>query len=194
MSEAALLDKLVAREAEKERAGILNRSKGDADKIQSLAEEDARRARTRNQPLYQARGELARARLVHQAQFDAQVAATTEKQKIVEQFLAQVSDKLKEVSKQPAYRPLLQGLLQEALSMTDQPGRIHARPEDVALVKDLLVQLEKKQMEVIGDGRGWGGIRLTSLDGTVALDNTLESRFLKAQEVFKEDIAKDLFG
>lgn len=194
MNEEKALDQLVSREAEKERREILNRAKGEADKIVAQAEEEARRVRARQQPLYQAHGELARARLIHQAQFEAQVKMTTEKQKIVEQFLAQVSGKLKEVSKQPGYRQLLQGLLEEALAMTDRPGRIEARPEDVGLMKDLLIEQGKKQWEVVGEGRGWGGLRLRSLDAAVALDNTLESRFLKAQEVYKEEIAKDLFG
>ena len=194
MSEEALLDQLVAREAEKERRAILTHSKAEADKIHSHAEEEARRARARHLPVFQTRGELARTRLIHQAQFDAQFANTTEKQKIVDVFLGQVAGKLKELFKQPAYRALLQGLLQEALSMIEPPVRLHARPEDLPLLKDLLVSLGQKQIELAGDLQGWGGIRLTSVDGSVTLDNTLESRFAKAQEVFKEEIAKDLFG
>lgn len=194
MGEEAVLDLLVSREAEKERREILNRSKSEADGIVRQAEEEARRARARNLPVYEGRGELARARLVHQAEFDAQVRFTTERQKIVDQFLEQVARKLQELSRQPGYRALLQGLLQEALAMAGGKVKVHCRPEDVGLVKDLLVQLGKKEFEVTGDEKGWGGVRLTSLDGTIALDNRLESRFAKAQEVYKEEIAKELFG
>lgn len=194
MAEETLLDQLVAREGEKERRAVLHRSKEEAEKIRAAAEEDARRTRARKTPLYEARAELARTRLVHQAQFDIQVKTTQAKQKIWDEMLAQVAKKLSEISKQSGYRALLAGLLEEALQLTDQPVRVHSRAEDAPSVKETLGRLKCTEAEVVGNLSGWGGIRLASLDGKMSLDNTLESRFAKAQEVYKEEIAKELFG
>ncbi len=114
--------------------------------------------------------------------------------KIVQAFLAKASAELAAQSEKPDYKELLKQLIQEALPMVDRPVKVLVRSQDLSLTQQALKELGRGDLGVVGALKGWGGIRLESLDGTISLDNTLESRFHKALEVFKEEIGKDLFA
>lgn len=189
-----LLEKIVAEEAGVERRLVLEIAQNKADAIIRKAEKEAADVIEENRPLFEQKGSLAHSRVVHQAEFDAQIKLAQEKEKIYNTFLEQVSNQLKEATQKEDYRFLLEKLLNETLSLIDRKARVHVRSEDVELVKSILIKMGRGAMEVIGGDLGIGGLRLESEDGAVSFDNMLKSRFDKALEVYKESIGKDLFG
>ncbi len=194
MSVEAIVKRIISEEADQERRHLLAQAREEARGISLKIKEEIDRSIVSSKPIFEQRGALARARIVHQAEFEAQTKNADEKQKIVQAFLAKASAELAAQSEKPDYKELLKQLIQEALPMVDRPVKVLVRSQDLSLTQQALKELGRGDLGVVGALKGWGGIRLESLDGTISLDNTLESRFHKALEVFKEEIGKDLFA
>ncbi len=194
MSVNEIVIKIIAEEADQERRLLLEQAQDQAKGIVSEAQEEVDSSVHSNTPIFDQRGAVARARLIRQAEFEAQTKNADEKQKIVQAFLEKTSTELKAVASKSEYKAFLKQLIQEALKLIDVPIKVHVRSVDVVLTEQVLVDLGRSDLGVVGDQKGWGGVRLESLDGTISLDNSLESRFYKALEVFKEEIGKDLFA
>lgn len=189
-----IVKKIVSEEADQERNQLLKQAHAQASGIAKKANAEIESAIAWNKPIFDQRGAVARARIIHQAEFEAQTKNADEKQRIYLAFLEKVSKSLSSIASSPECKDLLKQLIQEALGMVDCPVTVHVRQEDVAMAEQALKDLDRNDLKVVGDLKGWGGARLKSLDGAISLDNTLESRFKKALEVFKEEIGKDLFA
>lgn len=194
MSVEKLVEKIVSEEASKEREVLLKEAREKAEQILSNADQKAGRIIEENKPVFQRRAELAHARVVHEAEFEAQMNTADEKQKVYKAFLEKVSEILQNASSRFEYREMMGGFLKEALTMIDRKAEVHVRAEDAGMVEEVLTQMGRSAMKVIPDEKGWGGLRIQSEDRAITLDNRLESRFHKALEVYKESIGKDLFA
>ncbi len=122
-----------------------------------------------------------RARIIHQAQLEAMRIVGEAEQEIVEQALGRVRQRLATLRTAADYRELLQHLVHEALAALqgslreDEHAHLHADPRDRALLDDILDGIPLQVTESY-ELQSWGGVRATSADQRVVVDNTLEAR------------------
>ena len=64
---------------------------------------------------------------------------------------------------------------------------IHIDKRDLELCREILKE-RGLDREVVGDLNTAGGVRITTADGKITVDNTIESRFERAKEILRQEI------
>jgi vacuolar-type H+-ATPase subunit E/Vma4 len=94
----------------------------------------------------------------------------------------------------PDYPEIFRKLTLEALGILGKENfRIHVDKRDEQLIKKFLAEL-KLPGEIIEDLTCAGGLLATSLDETIKISNTFESRLERAKEQVKLEVYTALFG
>jgi V/A-type H+/Na+-transporting ATPase subunit E len=95
---------------------------------------------------------------------------------------------------QDGYPDVLEGLLREALDTLGEDGaRVHVDPRDEATVRALL-EHPPGGLPVLPDLETTGGVVVDSADERIRVDNTLESRLARAEEVYRRELYDLLYG
>ena len=88
----------------------------------------------------------------------------------------------------------MEHLVNEALETLGEPGsRVHVDPRDQALAGEILAR-SFPAAELIADLTTLGGAVVTSADDRIRIDNTFEARLVRATEVHRRELARQLFG
>lgn len=125
------------------------------------------------------------ARIIHLAKLEALQIVGHAEQKIVEEALEQAKARLARLREAREYPQLLRRLTDEALEALqgslreNEQVHLHADPRDRALFTDILHDMHQ-DIQVSYELESWGGIRATSDDQRVVVDNTLEARLIFA--------------
>ena len=157
-----------------------------AERKAAIAREEARRA-----ALWPAAAE--RARRLHQAKLEALQAVGAIRQQLSETMLLEARQHLAELRAGPGYPLILRRLIAEALAALGEAelhdGRVILKidprdePQVCLILNDLGVNLQ-----VVAALHGWGGVVVTSGDGRVVVDNTLESRLERATPFLRQNL------
>lgn len=149
-----------------------------AERKAAIAREEARRA-----ALWPAAAE--RARRLHQAKLEALRTVGAIRQQLGETLLLETRQQLAELRTNQDYSLILRRLIAEALEALGEAelhdGRVileidpRDEPQICSILNDLGVNLQ-----VVAALHGWGGVIVTSGDGRVVVNNTLESRLERA--------------
>jgi V/A-type H+-transporting ATPase subunit E len=110
-----------------------------------------------------------------------------------------VKEKLQSKSNDKFYKDLLRKMIEESISPLDSPEIIiESNKNDYDTVKKILqdlstnkkvkLTLSKKPIEIVG------GIRAVSADGTMTLDNTLDSKIERLKPLIRKEIVQLLRG
>lgn len=110
-----------------------------------------------------------------------------------------VKEKLQSKSNDKLYKDLLRKMIEESISPLDSPEIIiESNKNDYDTVKKILqdlstnkkvkLTLSKKPIEIVG------GIRAVSADGTMTLDNTLDSKIERLKPLIRKEIVQLLRG
>jgi V/A-type H+-transporting ATPase subunit E len=110
-----------------------------------------------------------------------------------------VKEKLQSKSNDKLYKDLLRKMIEESISPLDSPEIIiECNKNDYDTVKKILqdlstnkkvkLTLSKKPIEIVG------GIRAVSADGTMTLDNTLDSKIERLKPLIRKEIVQLLRG
>ena len=170
--------------ASEEVARIMVEGKAEAEAVQQEAREAASRAMTADQ-----------ARIIHHAQLEAMQIVGHAEQTIVEQALAGVETRLAELRTATDYPEFLHDLVQEALAALqgslreNEQGHLYADPRDRAMLDEMLRDM-RLDVQVSYELESWGGIRATSADHRVVVDNTLEARLSFATPLLQRILPK----
>lgn len=110
-----------------------------------------------------------------------------------------VKEKLQSKSNDKLYKDLLRKMIEESISPLDSPEIIiECNKNDYDTVKKILqdlstnkkvkLTLSKKPIDIVG------GIRAVSADGTMTLDNTLDSKIERLKPLIRKEIVQLLRG
>ncbi|MDD5748741.1 MAG: V-type ATP synthase subunit E [Actinomycetota bacterium] len=131
--------------------------------------------------------------LIYSAKLRAKNITIEAQNEIVEEAFRIVGERLSRVHSDASYSRVFESLLDEALEFTDSSEVVVAcRDDDRELASSLL---EKRS---ISSGfaeplNTLGGLRVSSGDGSIPVDNTLESRLERAKEKMRLEVANALF-
>lgn len=146
--------------------------------------------------------EAERARILQAASLEALRIVGAAQQALVDRVMVQLRDRLSRMRSTPDYPAALRRLLVQATetlggSLGDgEPVLVHVDPRDRELIAPMLEALALEHVLHV-DLTTWGGVRATSADDRVCVDNTLETRldevtgYLRryAPSLFQQDVA-----
>ena len=92
------------------------------------------------------------------------------------------------------YPDVLERLVREALeALGEDAGRVHVDPRDEALVRAMFASGPDRPL-VTPDLETAGGVTAESVDGRIRVDNTFDSRLVRAGEVYRRELYDRLIG
>ena len=185
-------------------ASIESSGKAEIDRLRSEAESRARqileaaerkaaivREEARRAALWPAAAE--RARRLHQAKLEALRTVGEIRQQLIETMLLETRRQLVELRADPDYALILRRLIAEALDALGEAelhdGRVvlEIDPRDELHIRSIVNELDL-DLQVVSSLQGWGGVVVTSGDGRIVVNNTLESRLERATPFLRQDL------
>jgi len=117
----------------------------------------------------------------------------------INEIFRKVKEKLQLKSNDKLYKDLLRKMIEEGISRLDSPEIvIECNKNDLDVVKKIVqdlsadkkvkLALSKKPIDIVG------GIRAVSADGTMTLDNSLDSKIERLKPLIRKDIVQLLRG
>ena len=158
-----------------------------ADRKAANAREEARRAALRP-------AAAERARRLHQAKLEALRTVGAVRQRLIETMLSETRRRLADLRADPDYPLILSRLTTEATAALGEAelrnGRVvlEIDPRDERHISHFLNELGFN-LEVVSSLHGWGGVVVTSGDGRIVVNNTLEARLERATPFLRQDLA-----
>ena len=149
------------------------------------------REETRRAALWPAAAE--RARRLHQAKLEALHTVGEIRTQLIETMLIETRRRLAELRADPDYPLILRRLLAEALDALGEVEQQHGcvvveiDPRDAQYLYPILNDLHLN-LQVVSTLQGWGGVVITSSDGRVVVNNTLECRLERAFPFLRQDL------
>ncbi|HNI41293.1 MAG TPA: V-type ATP synthase subunit E, partial [Methanoregulaceae archaeon] len=117
-----------------------------------------------------------------------------EKERIYLEAFEKAGEELKSYREDPRYRESFTRILRESLDgIQAKDIEVHIDPRDAELCFQALKAQESK-FQLVTDLHSIGGHIIRIPDGSITIDNTIESRILQAREVLKKEIYSILFG
>ncbi|MBI4399555.1 hypothetical protein HY570_02290 [Candidatus Micrarchaeota archaeon] len=124
---------------------------------------------------------------VSSARLKAKMIMAEAKESVIKELMDQLFEKMKEYRESSEYKTTLARLVDEGLGQISGKVVVYANKEDASLVKKLLgkkkAELSEEPIQCIG------GVVVTSEDGKVRINNTLEAKF----EERKEEVRKSIY-
>ena len=116
----------------------------------------------------------------------------------IDEIFKKAREKLAQSNSQKNYEKLLAGMIEDTAAKLGSEIIIQCNKTDLKLVKKLSSEIspEKKLKITVSDEviDIIGGIKATSLDGTMTLDNTLDSSIESLKPLIRKDIVQLLRG
>ena len=117
----------------------------------------------------------------------------------INEIFRKVKEKLQLKSNDKLYKDLLRKMIEESISRLDSPEIvIESNKNDLDVVKKIVqdlsadkkvkLALSKKPIDIVG------GIRAVSADGTMTLDNSLDSKIERLKPLIRKEIVQLLRG
>lgn len=158
-----------------------------AERKAAIAREEARRAALRP-------AAAERARRLHQAKLEALRTVGEVRQRLIETMLSETRRRLADLRADPDYPLILSRLTTEATAALGEAelrnGHVvlEIDPRDERHFSHLLNELGVNP-QIVYSLHGWGGVVVTSGDGRIVVDNTLEARLERATPFLRQDLA-----
>lgn len=190
---------------EKLRTEILDKSRSEAQHIVREAQNEAKRLVEEAQERQQlalatakkdAQDVVARERTekLSQARLQAKMAVADAREELLRMADDEVWDLLSDLVKGKAYPEYFEKLLMEGVKEVGMDAVLYVREKDAALAKKLVsqhgfdsVKVSSKALQCIG------GVLVTSSDGRIRADNTLEARFNELKDERRKVAFDELF-
>lgn len=185
MSLSAILE-MIYQEGESAVRAIETKAQDEATRIIAEANSEAEVIRTEAEQQALMATSSEQARVLQQASLEALRLIGKAQSEITDRVLDEAREHLAGLRDSPDYQEVLRNLIREALEAITGSLRegespcIHVDPRDRVLAERILSELSQT-LDISADLVTWGGVRLTSADGRVTVDNTLESRLAEAR-------------
>jgi len=189
------LARLLEGEARVEKDKVLAEARARAEELLAAARKDAEELAAATRRRLENERAQAKTRAASAASLKAAAMLLEAKDKAIQAVFDRAAAELKRMSGDPARRrALLRNLLTEAAQgLETQGGTLDVPPGDAGIAqeisKDMGLSVEiRENPEVIG------GVRLTTRDRRVMVENTLASRLSRARAALVSRIAETLWG
>lgn len=190
--EQKLLESLEA-EAEAEREQILAEARAKSEKIVDEARREADRLIEEAKRSGEKRGTIEVDRRVGLARQEVGLAVLEEKHRLLKETRGEMAGRIGELRKHANYPEALKQWTAEVIEGMGDGIDLLVHSDDVAVVESV-VSDAGLQGSIKGDSSILGGVKVVTGDGKVSADNTLQSRFERAQEQLDEVLGRALFG
>jgi vacuolar-type H+-ATPase subunit E/Vma4 len=186
---------LLEQEAKAEKDGALAEARRRAEEILAAARKDAEEIAAESRRRVNAARAQIQARGVSTASLRAAALVLEAKDKAIQAVFARATEELTRASQDPARRrAMLRNLIAEAAEgLGDQRGTLEVPPGDAEAARAACQQLglacEVKENSAVN-----GGIRLTTADRRVTVENTIASRLARTRSALISRVAETLWG
>lgn len=152
------------------------------------AEEEARRIKEKQ--LGEAKERLRREqeRLFSVAKLDRQRQLAAARETWLDRALAGAREQLRNFREGDTYASCLEGLTREALAEIGSEVKVEIDPLDEELMRRIMIALEIKG-EMVPTLNTCGGLRASTLNGRISIDNTVEARLEQAWRELRPRLA-----
>jgi vacuolar-type H+-ATPase subunit E/Vma4 len=185
-----LSDILEAMERKAEQQVAERESAADHESRSIIEAAEAEATRIRETRLVQAKERLRReqARLFGAAQLDRQRELTAARQRWLGQVLARARGELTRLRNRASYARGYEHLAREAIGEIASMGKLEIDPRDEQLMRQIMATLGVDG-EIISTLDTSGGLRVSSVDGCITVDNTVEARLENSWKDLRQRLA-----
>ena len=189
------LIQLLEREARVEKDKVLDDARKEAEELLARARKDAEDISASTGQRLENERTQARTRSVSAASLRAAALILEAKDKAIQRVFAQATAELKRASEDPSRRrAILRRLLEEAAQgIVTQGATLEVPPGDAQAAKDACravgLALEVRETPDLS-----GGVRLTTEDRRIAVENTIASRLARTRSTLVSRVAEILWG
>lgn len=186
---------LLEQEARVERDKALGEARARVEQIVAAARKDAEGLRAEHRGRMEAERAQARTQAASAASLRAAALLLEAKDEAIQSVFARAADELGRASKDPARRGALYRLLIEesAQGLPTKRAILEVAPGDAGIAKevckDLGLAVEVRETPDVS-----GGVRLTSEDRRITIENTVASRLSRARTALVSRVAEILWG
>jgi len=176
-------------------ASIISDAKNEAKRILQNAKLEAKRIREEHERISEQKLKSQITDILSNANIDSRKLILQTKEDIIEKCFEEAKRKLKDARKnKKKYEKTFQRLTSECLKEMESKKNVIVRVDkrDERLVKKLFKK-SKLNFVIKSDINTLGGLILISENGKTVVDNTLDSRLVRAKELMKPEIARLLF-
>jgi len=125
---------------------------------------------------------------------EVKTAITREKERLFSEAFALAMDGLTGIRSSPGYQDIFSRLVRDAAGEIPEPDPvIHIDPRDRDVCREIL-ETAGLNGSIAEDIETLGGARVTTRDGRITVDNTLESRLVRAKDIHALRIYHALTG
>ncbi|MCL7398449.1 MAG: hypothetical protein LZ163_03915 [Thaumarchaeota archaeon] len=190
--------KKVTEEAMKECLSLLNSAEKDAMELLDGEIRDTIAEATEIIESAKRQAELERSRILGMAEVEARNETLAVIEDYVNMTIERAMEKLRSVPALPDYKEAMRKLLLEGLNAIGSDAKVWTNAEGMHILKELVdeismstglkVYVSDEPIDCIA------GLKVSSLDGKVVFDNTVEGRLGRLRPLLRREIAKILTG
>jgi vacuolar-type H+-ATPase subunit E/Vma4 len=179
-------------EAELEKKKILKESERQIDQIRKDAEKSSNEIRQDYSRQAKEAMDLEEAKLMGNAKSKANSLLLETRRKEFEHAFNEAKKRIHQLSKDAEYPQLFQSLVQESLNGISGKVTAEVSPQDVHLAQEIFRKF-KRDVEIKSNPKISGGILIKSQDMHMVIENTFDSRLLKAFNTLTTEVAQKLW-
>jgi len=189
------LIQLLEQEARVERDKVLTEARTRAEEILAAARKDAEEILTSTRRRLEGERAQARTRAASSASLRAAALLLEAKDKAIQQVFERATAELTRASQDPTRRrAMLRHLLSEAVQgIATKGATLEVPPGDTEAAKEVCRALDLS-LEVRESPDVRGGVRVTTEDHRVAVENTVSSRLARTRSTLVSHVAEVLWG
>jgi len=189
------LARLLEGEARVEKDKVLAEARARAEELLAAARKDAEELAAATRRRLENERAQAKTRAASAASLKAAAMLLEAKDKAIQAVFDRAAAELKRMSGDPARRrALLRNLLTEAAQgLETQGGTLDVPPGDAGIAQEISKEMGLS-VEIRENPEVIGGVRLTTRDRRVMVENTLASRLSRARAALVSRIAETLWG
>jgi vacuolar-type H+-ATPase subunit E/Vma4 len=185
---------ILEREASAEIERVLTEARAQAEQLLAAARKDAQVYLEEQQRRLDAERAAAATRAQSAAQVKAAALVLQAKDRAIADVFARAEAELAQVQQDKArYGAILRGLIKEAAAALTGRFRVEVNPRDLEITRQAVRDL-KLDADVVASDAVSGGARLSTGDGRLVVENTLQSRLARVKTIVASEVAALLWG
>ncbi|MCS7110193.1 MAG: V-type ATP synthase subunit E [Candidatus Caldarchaeum sp.] len=186
----------VLQEALSKAIKTIEEGEAEAMRIISKTEEELMREINSMQEAGKSSREAAIQRILSTAEIQAKNMAIAAVEEEITKIFDDVLKKLVEESRRPAFKPVMESLLDEAVNLLGRDMVVESDEHGIRMLKEITASKTYSVKVVVSEKPVslMGGLKASSLDGTLRFDNSLEARLERLKPMLRTEIAKMLLS
>jgi V/A-type H+/Na+-transporting ATPase subunit E len=185
---------ILEREASAEIERVLAEARTQAEQLLAAARQDAQAYLAEQQRHLDAERAAAATRAQSAAQVKAAALVLQTKDRAIADVFARAEAELAQVQQDKVrYGAILRGLIKEAAAALTGRFRVEVNPGDLEIARQAVRDLNL-DADVVASDDVRGGARLSSGDGRLVVENTLQSRLARVKTIVASEAAALLWG